>query len=106
MLAHLQRSYISRNRPAVAHGNLPRVRRHGTVSLADDGKDATYRRRSQSWNVIRRRLRIAALDNLAVPCAQLVVTNDAIDRVAIPAVTNELLIHSDRKVLDIISVFI
>src|SRR4051812_21742383 len=106
MLAHLQRAHVSDNCPPVLGWNLAGVGRHRAVTFANHSKQPANRRLPQSRNVIRRGTRVASLDNLAMPGPQLVVASNAVNLKAIPAVVEQLLIDSDRKLADKIAILI
>src|SRR4051812_5161009 len=53
-----------------------------------------------------RRARVAPLHDFAVPGAKRVKTYDAINRIAIAPMSNQLLIDGDGEVLDKVAVFI
>src|SRR5947209_8266629 len=106
MLAGLQGPQIGHDRPAILGRHLPRVRRHGAITFADDGEQAADRRLAQPRNVVRRRPRIAPLDDFAKPRAERIVANDAVNLIAVAAMADERFIDGKRKLLDEIAVFV
>ena len=100
MLAGLQRPEVAHNGPAVAHGDLGAVGRHRTVAFADHGEQIAHGHSSQPLDMVGRRRRIAALDDLTLSRAQGIVADHAVDHETIVSVLEDLFGHRKRESVD------
>src|SRR5205085_3305700 len=95
MLTELQSTDISGDGPARARRHLFAIVGHRSVAIGHDIKEVPDRGGAQALNVIRRRLYVAALDDLPVPRAKGIVADHAVDHVPVPSKFEH--VAGDRK---------
>src|SRR5579864_8289900 len=103
MLAQLQSANVRGDGPAVARRDLLAIGRHGPITARDHVEKVADRNLAQALDVIGRRRRIAALDDLSASRSKCIMTHHAIDHKAIVAMLENFARDREWKGIDVIS---